>query len=171
MRKTKYPYGIFVRHDSFIQSGGIPLVRLCSSSAWSWKLSYSCFFSLQQGCMHCLPQGKSFLRLGITSYKAQHNEFVKMRTPQKHLVVEALSCIETSTWFGSIASAGNLCPNLTHITWSAPGKFIVKEDGTTKKVSGCCTYYGNRLQVLKEKLLPWSSRKARSFSSDLYCPS
>lgn len=89
--------------------------------------------------------------LASSSYKAQHNAFVKISTPQKHLVVQTLSCFETSTWFGSIASAESICPNLAHITWSAPGKFIVKEDGTTKKVLGHCTYYWNRLQVLKKK--------------------
>lgn len=83
-------------------------------------------------------------------------------------MVQTLSSTGTSTWFGSVASEERMCPNLAHITWSAPGKFIVNEDGTTKKVLGCCTYYGNRLQVLKENLLPWSSRKGGSLSSVFY---
>lgn len=35
--------------------------------------------------------------LASSSYKAQHNAFVKICTPQKHLVVQTLSCFETST--------------------------------------------------------------------------
>lgn len=93
-----------------------------------------------------------------------------MCTPQKHLVIQAISCNGTTTLFGFIASVEMMHPNLAHITGSASGKLTVNEDSkSSKQVLGYGIYYGSRLQALKENLLPWSSRKAGSLSSDLDC--
>lgn len=67
------------------------LFKLCLKVEMIFQL----FFACSRDVCYCLPVGKSFLRGGITSYKAQHDAFVEICTPVKHFVKQALNCIET----------------------------------------------------------------------------
>lgn len=137
MRKTKYPYGIFVKHDYFIQSTGIPFVQLCSSSASSWKVCFSYFLIVAEIYACSCQRGKPFLRFGITSCKAQHKALISIWDPQKHLGVQAISCAGPTTSFGFFASVGSCIltlPTLLDL------KLSINKDSISEQVVGYGTY-------------------------------
>lgn len=53
------------------------LFKLCLKM----EIVFQLFFPCSRGVCYCLLEGKSFLRVGSTSYKAQHNAFVEICTP------------------------------------------------------------------------------------------